>query len=142
MSTEFLSRELIETFSGIHAMGLPLAKTFALYGAGFSVGKNIVKSIRGTVRGGVAVSDVLRDTIIAFGVGYVLGPASGGMIVSTVSNLTAQTDSEFINVFMNRLLGMIYAAGADVGAVSTFAMTAPPFSLGALIGGIFALLFR
>ena len=141
MGTELLSKEFIETFSAIHATGLPVAKTFALYGAGFSVGKNIVKTIRGSIRGGVAIADVIRDTIISFGVGYIIGATSGGAIISAVTNLTAQNNSEFVNAFMNRLLGMIYAAGADVNAVSAFAMTAPPVLLGALIGGIFAFLF-
>ena len=79
MSVGIFSEDFIDTFYNLHEMGLPIAKIFVLYGAGFSIGKNFVKVMRGSARFGVAVSDLIRDVIAAFIVGYFIGGVGIGV---------------------------------------------------------------
>ena len=68
-----------------------------VYGAGFSIGKNLIRLFRGTIRSGVAVSDFIRDVILAFIGGYFAGwiPEPLSMRSRTVlrSTTTAVTQS-------------------------------------------------
>ena len=73
MTVGIFSEEFFETFYALHAMGMPFAKTFVVYGAGFSIGKNLIRIFRGTTRFGVGVSDFIRDLIFAFIGGYFVG---------------------------------------------------------------------
>ena len=80
----------IVNFSAMHEMGVRFGKTAALYGFGFSIGRNIIQVFRGKVRGGVAMAHILRDTAIFLGVGYLVG-AGGGGVMSVTTNATSTT---------------------------------------------------
>ena len=69
-----------ENFSAMHAGGVQLGKTIVLYGAGFTIGKNIVRVFHGKIRGSVAVANVIRDIAIFFGISYLAGFLSSGAI--------------------------------------------------------------
>ena len=81
-------------FSAMHETGVQLGKTVALYGLGFSIGRNIILVFRGKVRGGVAMAHVLRDTAVVFGVGYLFG-ALGGSVINLARKATGTTFPSF-----------------------------------------------
>lgn len=136
-----------ENFSAMHAGGVQLGKTIALYGAGFTIGKNIVRVVRGKVRGSVAVSNVIRDTAIFFGISYLAGflssgaiqvastattgarvtvpvtpttAGAGGVIGESASELSGAA-SNLVDRVTNGLFGTISSAGSDVGGKLTAA---------------------
>ena len=149
MSVGFLSAEFVATFSVLHERALPFGKSFALFGAGFTIGKNIIKIVRGNARAGVAVADVIRDVIITFGLGYAIGAAGIGeklFITADLSSLAILTAGnsplgDAASIVINRIIGMIYFSGADTGLMTMFIGSVPLFSFGLLLGIIFGFLF-
>lgn len=138
-----------ENLSSMHTIAVPFAKTFVLYGLGFSIGKNIVKVMRNRIRMSVAIADVARDLIIAFFIGYVIGAMGVGRFISNSFDAAGKVLSQtlggsvgFVSDPVNVFLGLLYAMGADFGSVTILALTAPAVVLGALIGAIFGFLFN
>lgn len=91
-----------EALTAMHDTGLQFGKTIVLYGAGFSIGKNVIRVIRGKERGGVAFANVIRDVMIFFGFAYVGGALGSGAIraalgkqvdVNSIAATPAVTDS-------------------------------------------------
>ena len=149
MNTEALG-EFFLNLSSFHTAGVPFAKTLVLYGLGFSIGKNIVKVMRNRIRISVATADVIRDTIIAFLIGYVIGAAGVGIFISnsldTAGRIISQTlgnnSAVFVSDPVNVFFGLFYAMGADFGSVSILSLTFPAVVTGALIRAIFGFLFN
>ena len=193
MSNLLQNPQTFDTISSMHAAGLQLGKTVVLYGVGFSVGRNIIRTIRGKVRGAVAVANVIRDAAICFGFSYICGLLAGGAIkmatgtdissafgarnFSGISGVSGVGDSasslstaanDFITGFTGNLFGVMSSAGSSAGdalvsattgtaiggAVSATVQTlgtlgtivgastasaVPAVLLGAIIGGVFAL---
>lgn len=134
------------SFSVMHEGGLQLGKTIAVYGAGFSIGKNIVRVIRGKVRGSVAIANVIRDTAIFFGVSYLggaffngalqmtgnatsavspidaglstVGMSNGSELGNTASELSWAAN-DLINRVTNGLFGLMGSATTNVGGKLT-----------------------
>lgn len=138
-----------ENLSSMHTIAVPFAKTFVLYGLGFSIGKNIVKVMRNRIRMSVAIADIARDSIIAFFIGYVIGAMGVGRFISNSFDAAGKILSQtlggsvgFVSDPVNVFLGLLYAMGADFGSVTILALTAPAVVLGALIGAIFGFLFN
>lgn len=138
-----------ENLSSMHTIAVPFAKTFVLYGLGFSIGKNIVKVMRNRIRMSVAIADIARDSIIAFFIGYVIGAMGVGRFISNSFDAAGKVLSQtlggsvgFVSDPVNVFLGLLYAMGADFGSVTILALTAPAVVLGALIGAIFGFLFN
>ena len=151
MSVGFLNEEFITTFTAIHERALPVGKSVALFGAGFAIGKNIIKVIRGNARGGVAVADVIRDVVLAFIFGYLIGAAGIGEKFSDTGNLASlsmmaansgSAFGDFAAILINRIIGMIYFSGADTDLITAFMTTAPMFGFGLLFGIIVGFLFN
>ena len=143
MNTESLGG-LFGAVSNFSATAAPIGRMFALYGAGFSIGKNIVKVMRGRSHFGVAVADVIRDTIIAF----IIGCMVGGVGVGDTINKSLDTLSKtFLNAFGSTadpssvISGLLYSMGAGYGPVEIFTATFPSVVLGVLAGMIFGFLF-
>lgn len=67
----------------MHEAGFTLGATIAVYGAGFSIGRHLIKTMRGKIRGSVAIAHVIRDTAICFGVSYVGGALASGAMSAT-----------------------------------------------------------
>lgn len=144
MNTESLGG-LFGAVSNFSATAAPIGKLFALYGAGFSIGKNIVKVMRGRTHAGVAVADVIRDTIIAFIIGCMIGGAGvGDTIDKSFDTLTAT----FLNAFgttadpTSIISGLLYSMGAGYGPAEIFAATFPAMVIGVLAGMIFGFFFN
>lgn len=103
MSVILSNAAAFDALSAMHQTGLSFGKTIALYGAGFSIGKNIVRVLRGKVNYGVAIANVIRDTAIFFGVSYL-----GAAFFSGAANMAqVATNSSMPNVDLS-------AASADV----------------------------
>ena len=62
-----------------HMTACEFAKSGALYGAGFSIGKNIVGMMKGDVTAGEAIGNVAIDTAVSGAVGYGAGVVSTGV---------------------------------------------------------------
>jgi len=71
----------------MHEAGVAFAVAIALYGAGFTIGRHIIKTMRGKIRGSVAIAHVIRDVAICFGVGYVGGAIFTGATTATNSRV-------------------------------------------------------
>ena len=135
----------LENFSAMHAGGVQLGKTIALYGAGFTIGKNAVRVFNGKVRGSVAIANVTRDTAIFFGISYLAGflssgaiqvastatsthvpvaisptTSGAGVIGESASELSGAA-SNLVDRVTNGLFGTISSAGTDVGGKLTTA---------------------
>ena len=140
-----LNQFSFENFSAMHAGGVQLGKTIALYGAGFTIGKNIVRVFNGKVRGSVAISNIIRDTAIFFGISYLAGflssgaiqvasnatnvnvpvaispttSGTGGGIVGESASEISGAASNLVDRVTNGLFGTISSAGTDVGSKLT-----------------------
>lgn len=143
MDTENLGG-LFVAVSNFSATGAPIGRLFALYGAGFSIGKSIVKIMRGRTHAGVAVADVIRDTIIAF----IIGSMVGGMGGKTISDSFDSLTSTFLKAFgttadpASVISGLLYSMGLGTAPVEIITTTFPPIILGVLAGMIFGFLFN
>ena len=144
MNTESLGG-LFGAMSNFSATAAPIGKLFALYGAGFSIGKNIVKVMRGRTHAGVAVADVIRDTIIAFIIGCMVGGVGVG---DTIENSFDTLTKTFLNAFGSTadptsiISGLLYSMGAGYGPAEIFAATFPAMVIGVLAGMIFGFFFN
>lgn len=136
MSVGIFNEAFIETFYNLHEMGLPFAKTFVFYGAGFSIGKMFIKMMRGTIRFGVAVSDFIRDVILAFIAGYFIGNIGVGI------KLFQAMGGEFTDDTTIMFLKFFNAFGINVAALPEFVATMSSLLIGAFIGVIFGFLLN
>ena len=156
------AQKLANNLSAMHEAGLSAGKNGAMYGAGFSIGSNIVKMMRGDVSAGEALGNVAIDTAVAGGVGYVggaigsavgrtvagraiataagavgtavKGTAIGGAVVGAVGTASAAVSGAAATA-----VGAVGLAGTAVGAAAIAA--APVVVGGAILGGICSLLF-
>ena len=62
-----------------HKAGLSTGKAGALYGAGFSMGSNLVDVACGDKEIGEAAKDVAKDTAVSYAAGYALGAAGSAV---------------------------------------------------------------
>ena len=142
MDTESLGG-LFGAVSNFSTTAAPIGRLFALYGAGFSFGKNIIRVMRGRTGWAVTLADVIRDSIIAFLIGCMIGGVGGETISESLDSLT----STFLKVFgttadpASVISGLLYSMGAGYGSVEILTTTFPPIILGVLAGMIFGFLF-
>lgn len=135
MSVGIFSEDFIDIFYNLHEMGLPVAKIFVLYGAGFSIGKNFVKVMRGSARFGIAVSDFIRDVIAAFIVGYFIGGVGIGVQIFQAmgGDVTGGLSGLVFNFFS--------AFKISLAALPEFVAAVSSVLAGAIIGVFFGFLF-
>ena len=147
MDFGFFSEDFFETISNIHELGVSFGKTIVLYGVGFSLSKNIIRVVRSRIRTSVAIADFIRDVIVIFIIGYVIGGVGIGEILSTALDSTtteilrSMGVGDFVGDSTNIFLGLLYYFGVDFGSLPTFALTIPALLIGAIIGAIFGILF-
>jgi len=129
--------------SNFSATGAPIGKLFALYGAGFSFGKNIIRVMRGKNSWAVTIADVIRDTIIAFLIGSMIGGMGGESVSESLDSLKATFSKAFGTTVdpASLISGLLYSMGISFGAVEIFTLTAPPIIFGVLAGMIFGFFF-
>jgi len=136
MNVGIFNEAFIETFYNLHEMGLPFAKTFVFYGAGFSIGKMFIKMMRGTIRFGVAVSDFIRDVILAFIAGYFIGGVGvGAKIFQAMGGDVTENSAGMLYNFLS-------AFKINVAALPEFVATMSALLIGAFIGVIFGFLLN
>lgn len=117
-----------------HETGLNTAKSGALFGAGVSLGSNIMDVLAGDKSAGEAAEDIAVDTAVSGAVGYGVG-AAGSMIGSTaygaVAIETAGTVGSAIagTTLGGTVVGAATATGTAVAGVGTAAA-------GTVVGGV------
>lgn len=133
-------QNVANNLSVMHEAGKQVGKSGALYGAGFSIGSNIVNMMRGKVTAGEAAVNVARDTAVSYGVGYATGAvgsavartAAGKVVSSALGSATSAISSTAVG-------GALTSATAAIGGVATSA-TAGAIgavgSAGAAVGGV------
>lgn len=101
-----------------HTSGVNAAKNGAAFGAGFSIGSNIVEVINGEKELPEAAKDIAKDTVVAAATGYAVGAAAtaaGTAIAGTA------------------------VGGAAIAAGAAAVAAAPVVLAGAAIGGVFTI---
>ena len=111
-----------------HNVGIKTAKTGAQFGAGFSLGSNVVEVLSGDKDIDEAVVDIAKDTAISAGVGYAAGAAAtvagntaaGAAVASLAGTATTAVTSTAVG-------GAVVAAGTTaattIGGLGTAAVT-------------------
>ena len=118
-----------KTVGRAHGAGLSSAKSGATFGAGFSLGSNIVDVAKGNKSVGEAAGDIAIDTVKAGAVGYGAG-AVGSMVASTAAGAAALETAAAIGAaassapVLGTAIGAGTAATAAIGGAATTAATA------------------
>ena len=132
-----------------HKAGLSAGKAGALYGAGFSMGSNLVDVACGDKEIGEAAKDVAKDTAVSYAAGYALG-AAGSAVASTsagaamISGVSAAGTAVTSTTVGAALASGATAAGATVAgagaaaAGSAVGSAAIAATAGTAIGGAVA----
>ena len=126
----------VNNLSAMHAAGKQVGKSGAMYGAGFSIGKNIVGMMRGKVGAGEAIGNVAIDTTVSYGVGYATGAvgsavartAAGRVAASAIGSATAAIEGTAIG---GAVTGAVGSATAAVGGLATSATAGAVGAIGA-----------
>ncbi|MBQ4402837.1 MAG: hypothetical protein II857_00305 [Selenomonadaceae bacterium] len=126
----------VNNLSAMHEAGLKVGKSGAMYGAGFSIGSNIVNMMRGNVSAGEAIGNVAVDTAVSYGVGYAGGAvgsavartAAGRAIGSAVGSAAAAIEGTAIG---GAVTGAVGTATAAVGGLATSATAGAVGAIGA-----------
>ena len=149
-----------EVVKNCHTTGVSAAKSGACFGAGMSLGSNIVDVFSGDKSLEEATVDIAKDTVVAGATGYVTGAATtaltstaiGGSIASGVSSAGAAVGGAVATgitgagaalggaataVGATAVGGAITAGAAAVGAVAVAA--APVVAVGAVAGVVWSL---
>lgn len=116
-----------------HEAGLSAGKTGAMYGAGFSLGSNLVDVARGKKDIGDAAVAVAKDTAISAGAGYVAG-AAGSAIAGTSAGASAIAAAGSVgSAVAGTTVGgaVVGAAGAATTAVAGAATAGTAAAIGA-----------
>lgn len=133
----------LNNISAMHEAGKHFGKSGAMYGAGFSIGSNIVNMMRGNVSAGEAIGNVACDTAVSYGAGYATGAvgsaiartAAGKAIGSAVGSATAAISGTAVG---GAVTGAVGSATAAVGGLATSAVggaVGAIGSAGAAVGG-------
>lgn len=148
---------IVPKVAAAHKAGLSAGKTGALYGAGFSVGSNLVDVACGDKEIGEAAKDVAKDTAVSYAAGYALGAAgsavastsAGAAMISGVSAAGTAVTSTTVGAALasgataagaaatGAVVGSVAAAGSGVGSAA-IAATAGTAIGGTVAGGVAA----
>lgn len=124
-------QQTVNNLSAIHNAGVSAAKTGALYGAGFSAGRNIVDVARGKISAGEAAANVVCDTAISGGVSYV-----GGAAASAIGRTAAGRAVGAAIGSVGATVSSVPVVGTAVGAVSTATAAIGSAAAGAVATGV------
>ena len=131
---------IVPKVAAAHKAGLSTAKAGALYGAGFSMGSNLIDVACGDKEIGEAAKDVAKDTAVSYAAGYALG-AAGSAVASTsagvamISGVSAAGTAVTSTTVGAALASGATAAGATVaGAAATEAVVGSVAAAGSAVG--------
>lgn len=121
-------------FSAMHAAGKQVGKTGAMYGAGFSIGKNIVGMMRGEISAGEAAVNVACDTAVSYGVGYATGAVGSAVARTAVGKAAASALGSATSAISGTAVGRAVtgAVGTATAAIGGAAATATAGAVGAI----------
>lgn len=129
---------IVPKVAAAHKAGLSTAKAGALYGAGFSMGSNLVD----VACGDKEIGEAAKDTAVSYAAGYALG-AAGSAVASTsagaamISGVSAAGTAVTSTTVGAALASGATAAGATVagaGAAATGAVVGSVAAAGSAIG--------
>ena len=111
-----------EILKNCHTSGVNAAKSGACFGAGLSIGSNMVDVLCGEKEIGEATVDIAKDTVIAGATGYVAG-AAGAAIASTAvgSAAIAGVSAAGAAVASTAVGGAVIAGATAAGATAAAA---------------------
>lgn len=133
---------IVPKVAAAHKAGLSTAKAGTLYGAGFSMGSNLVDVACGDKEIGEAAKDVAKDTAVSYAADYALG-AAGSAVASTsagaamISGVSAAGTAVTSTTVGAALASGATAAGATVagaGAAATGAVVGSVAAAGSAVG--------
>lgn len=120
---------IVPKVAAAHKAGLSSAKAGALYGAGFSMGSNLVDVACGDKEIGEAAKDVAKDTAVSYAAGYALG-AAGSAVASTSAG------AAMISAVTSTTVGAALASGATAAGATVAGAGAA--ATGAVVGSVAA----
>ncbi|CAK7037545.1 hypothetical protein [Tissierella sp.] len=132
----------------VHHAGIKTAAKGCQFGGGFSLGSNIVDVVSGDKDLDEAVVDIVKDSAVSAGVGYVtgatvtavgntaIGAAVGGAVSTAGTAIASTAVGGTVVAAGTTVAGTITAAGTAVGAAVTGTMTAAGTAVaGTTVGG-------
>lgn len=153
-----------EVIKNCHSSGISGAKSGATFGAGVSLGSNIVQVVCGDKDLGEATVDIAKDTVVSGVTGYVVSAAgsavAGTAVGSAIASGATAAGSAIAGTTVGSAIvsGITAVSGATASVGTTIAGTAvgsaiagtaigsaaiaaaPVVAVGAIIGGGFALI--
>lgn len=137
-----------------NSVGIKTAKTGGQFGAGFSIGSNVIDVISGDKEMEEAVVDIAVDTVISTGVGYATGAgltvlgntaigtaatsAASGAIATTAAALSTTTTGAAAVAAGTSAIAAGVSAATAIGSVGTAAVTSTIAAGAAVTGTISA----
>lgn len=133
----------VNNLSAMHEASLKVGKSGAMYGAGFSIGKNIVDMMRGNVSAGEAVGNVARDTAVSGGLGYASGAvgsavartAAGKAIGAALGSATTAIEGTAVGSAVTGAVGSTTAAIGGLATSATAGAVGVVSAAGSAVGG-------
>ena len=157
MDFGIINEQTVNLVSNMHEEGLPFGKSLAMFAVGFSLGRSFIKIRHGKNRASVAVADLIRDVIIFFIAGYLLGAMGVGETISasvdsvteTIAALLGGENKDLSVILSQRLLGGMYSSGAAGNSIGSFLVEAIQSGIistalmfiGSILVGMFVALF-
>lgn len=101
-----------------HQAGISLSKSESVFGAGFSIGSNVVNVIDGDKTLKHATFDIAKDTAIATGTGYIVGAATTAIAsTSAIAGVTTAATTAIAGTSVGTtVIGGVAAATSAVAA--------------------------
>lgn len=128
---------IVPKVAAAHKAGLSSAKAGALYGAGFSMGSNLVDVACGDKEIGEAAKDVAKDTAVSYAAGYALGAAGSAVASTSAGAAMISGVSAAGTAVTSTTVGAALASGATVagaGAAATGAVVGSVAAAGSAVG--------
>lgn len=134
---------IVPKVAAAHKAGLSSGKAGALYGAGFSMGSNLVDVACGDKELGEAAKDVVKDTAVSYAAGYAVGAAgsvvastsAGAAVISGVGAAGAAVTSTAAGAAVVSGAAAAGAAVAGAGVAATGAVVGSVAAAGSAVGG-------
>lgn len=122
-----------EVVRNCHNSGISSAKSGAMFGAGVSLGSNIVEVMCGDKDLGEATVDIAKDTLVSSATGYATGAVGSALASTTVGSTVLSGASAVGSTLASSTVGTAVLSGAS--AVSSVASGAASAIAGTTLGG-------
>lgn len=134
---------VVPKVAAAHRAGVSSGVRGAQFGAGFSIGSNIVDVACGDKKVGDAAKDVAKDTAVSYAAGYAAGAAgslavgttAGAAVISAASTATTAVASTTIGGAVVGAGSVAAGAVAGAGVAATSAVVGAVGTVGSAVGG-------